>query len=102
VTGAIDLSQAELAIVATILRTHLPLGTRAWVFGSRATGSARRYSDLDLALEGEQPLSADVLGDIAEALSESDLPYKVDVIDLRSADSTFRAMIEPDMVVLPF
>jgi predicted nucleotidyltransferase len=102
VTRAINLSQAELAIVRAILGTRLPQGTRAWVFGSRATAAAQRYSDLDLALEGEKRLSPDVLGDIAEALSESDLPYKVDVVDLRSVDPTFRAIIEPDMISLPF
>jgi predicted nucleotidyltransferase len=101
VNRAIDLSQAELAIVQAILRSHLPPATRAWVFGSRATATARRYSDLDLALEGEIPLSPDVLGDVAEALSESDLPYRVDVIDLRSVDAAFRAIIEPGMVALP-
>jgi hypothetical protein len=41
-----------------------------------------------------------VLADVAEALSESDLPYKVDVIDLRSVDPAFRALIEPEMVAL--
>jgi predicted nucleotidyltransferase len=102
VTRAIDLSQGELAIVRAILGAHLPHGTRAWVFGSRATASARRYSDLDLALEGERLLSRDVVGSIAEALSESDLPYKVDVVDLRSVDPTFRAIIEPEMISLPF
>ena len=100
-TRAIDLSEAELAIVRTILRTHLSPAVRAWVFGSRATATARRYSDLDLALEGENALSTDLLGDIAEALSESDLPYKVDVVDLRSVDPAFRALIEPAMIALP-
>ena len=99
---AIDLSPAELGIVRNILRDRLPHRTHAWVFGSRATASARRYSDLDLAFEGEEPLSPDVLGEVAEALSESDLPYKVDVIDLRTVDPAFRAIIEPDMVALPF
>ena len=79
-----------------------PAGTSARVFGSRATASARRYSDLDLALEWEKPLSLDVLGDVAEALSESDLPYKVDVIDLRAIDPAFRAMIEPTLIALRF
>jgi predicted nucleotidyltransferase len=102
VTKAIDLSPAELSIVREILRSHLPPGTRAWVFGSRATASARRYSDLDLAIEGEKPLSLDVMGDMAEALSESDLPCKVDVIDLRSVDPAFRALIERDMIALTF
>jgi predicted nucleotidyltransferase len=93
VTRAIDLSEGELTMVRAILRTCLPLETRVWVFGSRATGTALRYSDLDLALEGEEPLGLDVLSDVARALSESDLAYKVDVIDLRSVDPAFRAMI---------
>ncbi len=101
-TNAIELSQPELAIVRDALRAHLPFGTRVWVFGSRAVGAARRYSDLDLALEGESPIDADVMGNLAEALSASDLPYKVDVIDLRSVDPAFRAMIERDMVALAF
>ncbi len=101
-TKTIDLTQSDLAIVAGILRAHLPQGTRAWVFGSRATGSARRYSDLDLALEAGAPLGPDVLGNVTEALSESDLPYKADVIDLRSVDRNFRAIIEAEMVALPF
>jgi predicted nucleotidyltransferase len=91
-----------MAIVRGILRTHLPPGSLAWVFGSRVTASARRYSDLDLAIEGGEPLSLIVMGDIAQALSESYLPYKVDVVDLRSVEPTFRALIEPDMVALPF
>jgi predicted nucleotidyltransferase len=99
-TGTIDLSADERAIVCDVLRTHLPPGTRVWVFGSRATGTARRYSDLDLALEAETPLGLAVLADVVGALSESDLPYKVDVIDLRSVDPGFRALIEPEMVAL--
>ena len=98
----IDLRPAELAIVRDILDAHLPPQTLAWVFGSRATGTARRYSDLDLALEWEKPLDLDVIGRITEALSESDLPYKVDVVDLRTISPAFRAMIAPDMIVLPF
>lgn len=101
-TKAIDLSPPEQAIVRDILRAHLPPGTRAWVFGSRATATARRYSDLDLALEADKPLGLDTVGDLMEALSESDLPYKVDVIDLRSINAAFRALIEPDMVALTF
>jgi predicted nucleotidyltransferase len=102
VTGAIDLSQAEMDTIRHILRTYLPAGTRAWVFGSRATASARRFSDLDLALEWERPLGLDVLGAVTEALSESDLPYNVDIVDLGSVDAGFRALIKPDMVAVSF
>lgn len=101
-TRAIDLSQSELAIVRDVLQAHLPAGTHAWVFGSGATATARRYSDLDLALDGDAPLDPVVLSNVAEAMSESDLPYKVDVIDLCSVDPAFRAVIQSTMVALPF
>jgi len=43
----IDLSADHRQIVLEILREHLPQGAKVWVFGSRATRRARRYSDLD-------------------------------------------------------
>jgi predicted nucleotidyltransferase len=100
-THTIDTRQQDLTIVLDILRAHLPHGARAWVFGSRATGTARRYSDLDVALEWERPLGLDLIGAVTEALSESELPYKVDVVDLRLVTPAFRMIIEPDMIALP-
>jgi hypothetical protein len=40
------------------------------------------------------------MGGIAEALSDSDLPFKVDVTDLRAVEPAFRALIDPDMIAL--
>jgi predicted nucleotidyltransferase len=100
-TRTIDLQPEDLAILLPLLRAHLPLETAVWVFGSRAAGTARRYSDLDLALEGEAPLDPDLLGRLSEALSESDLTIKVDVIDLRTVDPAFRRIIEREMIPLP-
>ncbi len=99
-TAALDLRNDHAAILRTVLRTHLPEGARAYVFGSRAHGGARQYSDLDLALEWHQPLGLDTIGAIAEALSESDLPYKVDIVDLALVDPVFRARIMADCVAL--
>ena len=88
----------HVAIVRDVLRKHLPEGARALVFGSRAHGGARRYSDLDLALEWERPLGLRIIGAIAEALSESDLPYKVDIVDVLTVDPGFRARIAADCI----
>jgi len=49
--GQIDLKAGHLALVRAILCAHLPKGAKVWVFGSRATGKARRGSDLDLAID---------------------------------------------------
>ena len=84
-TAALDLCDDDAAILRGVLREYLPKGARAFVFGSRVHGGARRHSDLDLALEWDQPLGLDLIGQIAEALSESDLHYKVDTSILRSS-----------------
>lgn len=99
-TAALDLREDHAAILLGVLRTHLPDGARAYVFGSRAHGGARRFSDLDLALEWDRPLGFDITGRIAEALSESDLPYKVDIIDLATVEPEFRARIAADCIQL--
>ena len=95
-TATTDMRVEHAAIVREVLRAHLPPGARAYVFASRAHGGARRYSDLDLALEWERPLGLRLIGEIAEALSESDLPYKVDIVDLLTVDPGFRARIVAD------
>lgn len=97
-TGKIDISPAELAIVQDILRKHLPKGARTWAFGSRVTWTAKPFSDLDLAVEAASPLPLEVMGDLNEAFENSDLPWRVDVIDLKSVSPEFRAIVERQRV----
>jgi type I restriction enzyme S subunit len=97
-TVKIDISSEQLAIVQGILKDHLPKGTLAWAFGSRATWTAKPFSDLDIALEGAEPLAPDVLIDLEEAFEASDLPWKVDVIDLNTVSPEFRAIVERQRV----
>jgi predicted nucleotidyltransferase len=100
-TAALDVRPEHAAILLRVLRQYLPAGARVLVFGSRAHGRARQYSDLDLALEWERPLGLDLIGQIAEALSESDLPYKTDIVDLATVDPAFRGRIAADCITLP-
>jgi predicted nucleotidyltransferase len=75
-------------------------GRTVWAFGSRATGlRVRRYSDLDLALGGEG-LPFDQMAMLREALDESRLPFKVDLAELGSLTPEFRALIEPELVLV--
>lgn len=76
----LDLTEEHAAIVLRVLDDLVP-ACDAWVFGSRAVGPAKPHSDLDLVLVGERLLEADTLAAVVEALSESDLPFKVDVLD---------------------
>ena len=95
----LDVRPEEWAIVSGILRAFLP-GREIWAFGSRATGTAKPYSDLDLALIGATPLPLDTLAALREAFSESDLPWKVDLVDWATTNATFRKLIEARRVVV--
>ena len=96
---AIDVSPEDLEQVLAILDRHLP-GREVRAFGSRVAGKAKVYSDLDLAVMGEEPLSASVMADVREAFRESDLPFKVDVVDWATTSDTFRRIIEREFVVV--
>ncbi len=77
--------------------------TRRAMTGLGAGGPCHRplyYSDLDLALEAESPLDTAQLGRLRDALSESDLTIKVDVLDLRVVDPAFKRIINIGMLPL--
>ncbi len=93
----IQLTPREVDLVCQILRAHAP-GLRWFVYGSRATGRAQRFSDVDLATTG--PLNDQAKWAIKEAFSESDLPYLVDVTDLSSTSPEFSGVVSRDMVEL--
>ena len=96
----IDLPADHRRLVLNILRADLPQSAKAWVFGSRATGRARRYSDLDLAIDAGRRLTLDEIARLSEAFSDSDLPYKVDLVDWQDIDDRWRQMIVAERVPL--
>lgn len=95
----IDLSPMDRAEVLRILKAHLP-GFEVWVFGSRVQGTARTYSDLDLAVITQRPLPLEIMADLKEAFDQSDLTIKVDVVDWATTGDAFRRIIQGKKVVL--
>lgn len=96
----LDIRPDHLKIVQNILQEFVP-EREVWAFGSRAKWLAKEYSDLDLCILGKAPLSFRILGLLEEAFEDSDLPYKVDVVDWATTSEGFRKIIEQDKVVLP-
>jgi predicted nucleotidyltransferase len=95
----LDVSPEQWRIVRDILRKHVR-GHEVWAFGSRARRTARRYSDLDLAIITDQPLSFEVTGAMAEDFSESDLPFRVDILDWSTTEQNFRRIIEAGKIIV--
>ena len=99
-TAIVDMAAGDRRLVQNIVAAHLPAVSKVWVFGSRAAGGARRYSDLDLAIDAGRPMTLDETASLAEAFSESDLPYRVDIIDWRTIDAGFRNIVAKERVPL--
>lgn len=95
----IDLSSHDLNVVCEILKNHAS-DYAVWAFGSRVKGNAKKYSDLDLAIMTQQPLSFSKMAIIKEAFDESDLPIRVDVVDWAATSEAFQKIIEQDKVVI--
>ena len=88
----IDLAPEHRAEVVRILEASAP-GFEVWAFGSRVSGTARRNSDLDLMLVGEEDLDWRAVEALKDAFSESDLPFSVDVVDWRRTSPEFRRAV---------
>ena len=95
-----DIAPEHLAQVRAILGAHLPVDVEVLVFGSRARGGARRFSDLDLALKGAVPLDPALLGRLADAFETSTLPWRVDLVDYHRLTPAFLGAICADLTPL--
>jgi len=89
----ISVSSRELEIVLDIIKTYAP-AYDVLAFGSRFHGKIKKYSDLDLAFVGKDKLSLKTRFLLEDAFSESDLPFRVDVLDYLAVSPEFRAIID--------
>ena len=89
----INLNQNELLLIQSILKTFIP-NLVVWLFGSRTTPNIKPYSDIDLAIITQHPLSTDIMAAMRSAFTESDLPYKVDLVDWSTLDEAFKTIIQ--------
>lgn len=95
----IDLAPEQLAHVVRLLGAQVP-ECEVRAFGSRVSGRAKPYSDLDLALLGPARLPLERLAALREAFAESELPIRVDLVDWHALSETFRTIIAANCEVI--
>lgn len=95
----IALNQHDWGEIRRVLTQCVP-EYAVWAFGSRVTGDARPYSDLDLVIKTGNRLSLKRMATIKEAFDESDLTIKVDVVDWAATGSAFQEIIQQQYVVI--
>lgn len=83
--------------VKNIVLTHLKnVPAEVYLFGSWARNSARNSSDIDIAIEHEGAVTAEILAALRDALEDSTVPYNIDVVDLKSADPVLVAAVKEE------
>lgn len=95
----IDIHPEHLEIVKRILTMHVP-DTEVSVFGSRVSGMTKEHSDLDLAVKGKGKIARDVMRKLKTAFEESDLPFRVDVVDWNSISAAFKKIVSKKTEIL--
>ena len=98
VNGEIDLTADQRRIVLELIARHLP-DTDVWAYGSRVAWTSRPESDLDLVVFSGADQS-DQVADLREALEESGLPFRVDVLVWDELPESFQEAIDDEHVEL--
>lgn len=95
----ISLSPKEKDILIQILNRYIP-GIPVFGYGSRSTGKSKPFSDLDLVIKSNTSISIDTMANLKETLSESDLPFRVDIQVWADLSQEFQQSISRDLISL--
>ncbi|MBF0105872.1 MAG: nucleotidyltransferase domain-containing protein [Deltaproteobacteria bacterium] len=95
----IAVDKGYLKIVTDILTKYLPTHI-VWAFGSRVCENPKKYSDLDIVIKTKAPLPVEIMAHLRDAFSESDLPFKVDVVDWSRISKKFQKIIKEKYEVI--
>lgn len=82
----------QIATVVLLVRAYFPKA-EILVFGSRLHGDFKKSSDLDICLRSPTPLKLSEWSKLESDFSQSDLPFKIDVIDWSRISEEFQNIV---------
>lgn len=92
------LEEKYLNFLKSTLKKNLPDNTKFYIFGSRAKGTYKDYSDIDIAIDNSEKISEKILQKISFEFEDSTFPYEVDVVDSNSVSDNFKSLITGDLI----
>ncbi len=95
----IKLNGKELRLVKNILKSYAS-NFEVLIFGSRVNGNTHKHSDLDIALRGPDKIDLLLLAEIKDEFQDSDLSFRVDIIDFNRISSEFQTIILSNSSIL--
>jgi len=68
-------------------------GVKIYLFGSRARGTAKEFSDIDLTIDTGKKLNFLEIAKARNVLEALNIPQTIDVVDMHSVPETLRMII---------
>ena len=94
------LEERHLNFIKETLKKYIPdSDAKFYIFGSRAKGKYREYSDVDIAIDCPH-LDVSTKSKLELEFENSTFPYEVDIVDLNSIKESFKNLIQNDLVLL--
>lgn len=72
---------------------------KIYLFGSRARGTNAQYADIDIALDAGKKLPNVDVDEVKSMLNESNIVYKIDVVDIHQVSDLMRQQILEERVI---
>lgn len=91
------ISQKYRIKVENIARKKIPDDVKLFVFGSSIDEHRERFYDIDLGVIGK--IDGKIIHELREDFEESDLPYKIDVVNFNEVDEQFSNAVFSDKVL---
>lgn len=92
----IDLEEKYIDFIKNTISSMIH-NYKLYVFGSRAKNRAKKYSDIDLAIDSQE-LTPQIKTKLEFTFENSTLPYEVDIINLNDIDNKFKDLIQKDLI----
>ncbi len=91
----IYLSAEDYKIISEIFKDQ---SFEVLVFGSRVKGNHQKFSDLDLCLKANTSIDLSEMNRFRVSLSESNLPFTVDLVDYSDINNSFKNIIDNEAI----
>ncbi|MBU3662736.1 MAG: nucleotidyltransferase domain-containing protein [Bacteroidetes bacterium] len=80
-----------LTLTKQIVLKHIDSNKyQVFLFGSRAYGNEKFFSDIDIGILGKEAVNSIILADLEAELEESLVPFKVDLVDFNKVSIDFK------------
>ena len=92
------LEERHIDLIKKMLKKHISdPNAKFYIFGSRAKGKNREFSDIDIAIESPDFTLEKKLRLLSD-FENSTFPYEVDIVDLNTVKENFKNIIKDDLI----